>query len=369
MKIVNCKLKIIKAIGLLAIVLLLVTVISPPAYAANCGASVDNPATPENDTQPCVGGLVPCTGINCSLCDLFALAQNIFNFVVWTLVPIIGTGMILWSGFTILTAGEKPDQVKKGRKMITATLIGIAIVYSSYIMASFVVKFLAGNGTASSSFKNGQFDIQCTSEAIRDVTGKYLKNGSYTFDIKDEILLAEEEPAPEVVSGQEEAFDLGKTEGVILNIKTKPGVNLDGVDSQVINQLSAAVIDVRTNAAGNPNFILQDLKVASGFRDLGEQLDLVAQNCKDPDAVKCDPKSSKYPITCIPKDTDQNGSVDGKNCRHTTGKALDVWGYNKSGAKCCQNEVIQVMKRNGFCVYKEIWHFELKSNLEKIKTG
>ena len=89
-------------------------------------------------------------------------------------------------------------------------------------------------------------------------------------------------------------------------------MNLDGVDSQVINQLSAAVIDVRTNAAGNPNFILQDLKVASGFRDLGEQLDLVAQNCKDPDAVKCDPKSSKYPITCIPKDTDQNGSVDGK---------------------------------------------------------
>ena len=42
-------------------------------------------------------------------------------------------------------------------------------------------------------------------------------------------------------------------------------MNLDGVDSQVINQLSAAVIDVRTNAAGNPNFILQDLKVASGL--------------------------------------------------------------------------------------------------------
>ena len=43
-------------------------------------------------------------------------------------MPIIGTGMILWSGFTILTAGEKPDQVKKGRKMITATLIGIQFI-------------------------------------------------------------------------------------------------------------------------------------------------------------------------------------------------------------------------------------------------
>ena len=32
---------------------------------------------------------------------------------------------------------------------------------------------------------------------------------------------------------------------------------------------------------------------------------------------------------------------------------LRCWGYNKSGAKCCQNEVIQVMKRNGFCVTKK----------------
>ncbi|MDP3764682.1 MAG: D-alanyl-D-alanine carboxypeptidase family protein [bacterium] len=307
-------------------------------------------------------GLVPCTGIDCSLCSLFDLVQNVFNLVVWTLVPILATGMIIWSGFTILTAGDKPDQVKKGRKMITATLIGIAIVYSSYILASFVVRFFAGeNSVAGYSFKNGQFDIQCTGGTINDVTGKYLQNGSFSFEIKEEILLAEEEPAPEIVSGQEEVIDLGDTnEGIAVEIKTNPGVDLDNIGRNVLSNLRGAVVDAKLN--------LVDLKVASGFRSLDRQEELVKENCKDPEAVKCDPIPG-HAITCIPKDTDGNGSVDGQNCRHTTGRALDVWGYNESGSKCCQDRVIQVMKVNGFCVYnKEPWHFELKSNLEKDKN-
>src|SRR3989344_1438817 len=118
MKIVNCKPKIIKII----IFLLVMVTVSLSAYAQ---------------------GLVPCTGIDCKLCDLFKLVQNIFNFVVWTLVPIVATAIILWAGFDMITAGGNQTKAGAGRKRLTSVMIGIAIVYSSYILASFVVKFLA----------------------------------------------------------------------------------------------------------------------------------------------------------------------------------------------------------------------------------
>ncbi len=317
MKIVNCKLKIIKV----TIFFVVIVAVSLSAYAQ---------------------GLVPCTGINCKLCDLFSLVQNIFNFVVWTLVPIVATAIILWAGFDMITAGGNQNKAGAGRKRLTAVMIGIAIVYSSYILASFVVKFLAGdNSTANSSFKSGQFEISCSGGEIRDVTGDYLKDGSFNLKIGEDLAFNEEPTAIQ---------PLAVAEGDILGIKIADGdVDLMGLRLDVQSKLANA----GQTATGFNSGI--EILVTSGARSLQDQEILVSQNC--PDGATSSKQCS--PETCIPKG-------NGSNCRHIDGQAVDAWCW-QNGRKCSQASFFNnIMKPNGFCVLKsESWHFELKSNLEK----
>lgn len=293
-------------------------------------------------------GLVPCTGIDCSLCHLFSLVQNIFNFVVWTLVPIVATAIILWAGFDMITAGGNQNKAGAGRKRLTAVMIGIAIVYSSYILASFVVRFLAGdNSTANSSFKSGQFEISCTGGEIRDVTGDYLKGGSFDFKVGEDIAL----PEPPVTIVEEEVIE----SDYILGIKVaNPDVNLSGLKLDVKSKLASA--------GATAEELGITIVATDGARTFDYQMSLAQKNCQDVTAQKCTPKAGR-PLTCIPRG-------DGSNCRHIKGEAVDAWCW-QNGSKCSQTSFFtNIMKPNGFCVLTKIsnpenWHFELKSNLEK----
>src|SRR3989344_140663 len=83
-------------------------------------------------------GLVPCTGTDCSFCDFFKLFQNLFNFIVNTLVPIVAVGMVVWGGYKLLTAGLKPENINEAKRILFNTFIGLIIVYASFVAASLV---------------------------------------------------------------------------------------------------------------------------------------------------------------------------------------------------------------------------------------
>ena len=46
----------------------------------------------------------------------------------------IAAGFIIYGGFTFLTGGDKPDQVQKGRKIITNASIGLVIAISAVVI-------------------------------------------------------------------------------------------------------------------------------------------------------------------------------------------------------------------------------------------
>ena len=50
--------------------------------------------------------------------------------------------LILYAGYTWLTAEGEPDKVKKAKNMITNSIIGLIIVLASYSIALFVVEAL-----------------------------------------------------------------------------------------------------------------------------------------------------------------------------------------------------------------------------------
>ena len=58
------------------------------------------------------------------------------------LLGVVFLCLILYAGYTWLTAEGEPDKVKKAKNMITNSIIGLIIVLASYSIALFVVEAL-----------------------------------------------------------------------------------------------------------------------------------------------------------------------------------------------------------------------------------
>ena len=68
---------------------------------------------------------------------------RVINFVLG-LIGSVSLLMFIYGGLTWMTSAGKSDQVKKGRDIIVWSVIGLAIVFTAYIMVKFVIQSLAG---------------------------------------------------------------------------------------------------------------------------------------------------------------------------------------------------------------------------------
>ena len=125
------------------------------AAQAQTGGSANPPAT-DVFTQ----GIVPCKGIDCSACDIFTLILNLLS-VVWRGAALIGTFMFMYAGFYFLK-----NDPGKGRKIMTATVVGICIAFGAWLGIDTFIKLLAnqdfGSGKAAEIVKYGPWNkINC----------------------------------------------------------------------------------------------------------------------------------------------------------------------------------------------------------------
>jgi len=93
-------------------------------------------------------GLVPCGGTAeppCQLCDTFVLVQNILNIFLFPFVPLIGGLLLVIGGFLFFVAGANPQQVSRARTIIWAVVIGILIIYLSWIFINTFLNFVGIN--------------------------------------------------------------------------------------------------------------------------------------------------------------------------------------------------------------------------------
>ncbi len=294
-------------------------------------------------------GLVPCNGVDCTFCDFFLLLQNIFNFLMNDLVPIVAVAMVVWGGYTFMISGGNQAGVKKGRDILKNTFIGLLIIYACFVAASYVIGFFAKtNGAIDYGFHGNTFSFSCQSVSPAIDISKYYKGGVISITIQD-------------TENGSQAADLPNTAfGQIGNIAIVGNTDVVDVNTQVQQGLQGASQDqsLLANDIG--------LSVVSGKRTLDQQKIEVGKNC--PDGAT---SSSQCRIeTCIPRDTNGDGVVDGNNCPHVAGVAVDVHGVNLDPAtgkplgqcpndSACQQKVIDAMRAQGFCkLASEAWHFE-----------
>src|SRR3989344_6201251 len=103
----------------------------------------------------------------CTKCDLFRLVKNLMDLMTYVIVPVVGTAFIVWAGFKILISGASAASYKDALGIIRNTLIGIAIVWGSWLIANTVVRILAADSNVADSW----YEFQCKEDAFLGIPG------------------------------------------------------------------------------------------------------------------------------------------------------------------------------------------------------
>lgn len=95
-------------------------------------------------------GLVPCGnagGSFCDVCDVFVLLQTVLNKLWNPFAIVIAAAMLIYGGFLMLlpSFGSGSSAMHtRGVKVLTNTLIGLAIVFFAWVATDTVIKVVAG---------------------------------------------------------------------------------------------------------------------------------------------------------------------------------------------------------------------------------
>lgn len=88
--------------------------------------------------------LVPCSGTDCTVCDLATLAQNVLNAGIFVAVFLSGA-LFAYAGFLYLTT-VVDDQTSRAREMFTNVVLGLVIILVGWIVVDTVMKTFLGGG-------------------------------------------------------------------------------------------------------------------------------------------------------------------------------------------------------------------------------
>src|SRR3989344_1373042 len=92
-------------------------------------------------------GIIPeCSAGYCTLCDAWKLADNIINFLLQGVAIPLLTITLIWGGTLWVTSGTSPDNIKKGKTIMTNGLIGILIAFCGWLIVDTIIKSLASGG-------------------------------------------------------------------------------------------------------------------------------------------------------------------------------------------------------------------------------
>lgn len=86
-------------------------------------------------------GLIPCNGLDCEMCDLGKLGQNVINFLLGLSIP-LATALFAYAGILLFTSGGAPARMDKAKKVFKAVFIGFVIVLASWLVIQTALRML-----------------------------------------------------------------------------------------------------------------------------------------------------------------------------------------------------------------------------------
>jgi len=91
--------------------------------------------------QSQAGGVVSCSGAGCKLNDFAITAVKIARWLLGV-VGSLALLMFIYGGVMLLISGGNQQRVEQGRQILTNAVIGLVVVFLTYMIISFVVSAL-----------------------------------------------------------------------------------------------------------------------------------------------------------------------------------------------------------------------------------
>ena len=85
------------------------------------------------------GGIVPCSGSDCTICSFFQMLSRIYTFIVFQIATPLAIIALIVGGIFIMLAGGNPNLLGTGKKIVYSALIGLALVFGSYVIIGFIL--------------------------------------------------------------------------------------------------------------------------------------------------------------------------------------------------------------------------------------
>jgi len=119
-----------------------------PVYAGlvPCGLSEDDPDQPGDQTVPC------------QLCHFFVMIDNIIDFLLFRIVPVLAALMIAIGGAMYIVSQGQPEKLSRAKGLFTAVVIGIIIIYGAWAIINTFLTFI---GVAEWTGLNHWWIINC----------------------------------------------------------------------------------------------------------------------------------------------------------------------------------------------------------------
>ncbi len=127
------------------------------------------------------GGLVPCgaktqdlfakgvdfSAVECTICHLGTLTQNIINYFIVLAIP-ISVFLFAWAGVLYFTSGGNPTQVSKAKSVFKNVLIGFIVAVSAWLIVQVLLNSILNESFLGDWKWN---ELRC-SETPRVVSGR-----------------------------------------------------------------------------------------------------------------------------------------------------------------------------------------------------
>jgi len=96
-----------------------------------CGLSEDDPKTTNIKEDE-----------ECTLCHLFATANNLLDgFTIYLVTPIAGLA-IAWAAFRLITSGGDPSAKADAKNLLLNILKGLVIIWGAWLLIDFIIQQL-----------------------------------------------------------------------------------------------------------------------------------------------------------------------------------------------------------------------------------
>jgi type IV secretory pathway VirB2 component (pilin) len=91
-------------------------------------------------------GLVPCNGPDCTINSFFQMLLNIYNFLTTMIATPLAIIALIVGGIFMMVSAGNPSTFGKGKEIITWAIIGLFLVWGSYIIINFILTTLGYTG-------------------------------------------------------------------------------------------------------------------------------------------------------------------------------------------------------------------------------